>query len=93
MQWEQLEHATAVLPGFEVTASEHDATWIAPSAESMVNDFATSFGPVKTLLKALPAERGDELLRRLQIDFEAYRHDDEIVMGRPYLLIDGVLRS
>jgi hypothetical protein len=54
MDWSRLGHAEAMLQGFEVTASSHEATWTAPSAESMVDDFATSFGPMNSLLIALP---------------------------------------
>jgi SAM-dependent methyltransferase len=93
MDWSRLEYAEAMLQGFEVTASSHDATWTAPSAESMVDDFATSFGPMKTLLATLPGERADDLLARLRADFEAYRQGDSIVMARPYVLLEGVRRG
>jgi SAM-dependent methyltransferase len=93
MDWSGLGHAEAVLPAFEVTTSSHDATWAAPSAESMVDDFATSFGPMKSLLTALPQERAGDLLERLREHFETYRHGDGIVMARPYVLLEGVRRS
>jgi SAM-dependent methyltransferase len=92
MDWARLEHAEAMLPGFEVTTSSHDATWTAPSAESMVDDFATSFGPMKSLLTTLPHERADDLLARLRAHFESYRQGDAIVMARPYVLLEGVRR-
>jgi SAM-dependent methyltransferase len=93
MDWSRREHAEAMLPGFEVTTSSHDATWTAPSAESMVDDFATSFGPMRSLLTALPRERADDLLTRLQAHFETYRRGDGIVMARPYVLLEGVRRG
>ena len=94
MAWGRPEHADA-LPGgaFDVTTSRCDATWRSPSAEEMVDAFATGFGPLKTLLAAMPSSRGDELLGRLRADFETYRTDDGIVMARPYTLIQGVRRS
>jgi SAM-dependent methyltransferase len=93
MDWSRLEHAEAMLQGFEVTASSHDAIWTAPSAESMVDDFATSFGPMKSLLTALPRERANDLLARLRAHFETYRRGDAIVMARPYVLLEGVCRG
>jgi SAM-dependent methyltransferase len=93
MDWARLEHGEAMLPGFQVTTSSHDATWTAPSAESMVDDFATSFGPMKSLLTALPHERADDLLARLRAHFETYRQGHSIVMARPYVLLEGVRRS
>jgi hypothetical protein len=59
----------------------------------MVDDFATSFGSVKSLLTALPAERAVDLLARLRAHFETYRRGDTIVMARPYVLLEGRCRG
>jgi SAM-dependent methyltransferase len=94
MDWGRPEYAESLLgEAFAVSTSKQDATWRAPSAQHMVNDFATSFGPIKTLLAALPPARGEELLRRLGEDFETYRRGDQIEMARPYTLIEGVRRD
>ncbi len=93
MDWGDPQYADSLLgASFDVTATTEDATWRAPSAEQIVDDFATSFGPVKTLLAALPQDRGAELLGRLRADFETYRNGDIIEMARPYTLLHGVRR-
>ena len=52
-----------------------------------------AFGPIKTLLGALPPERAEAFKAELLAFFEREATESGISMDRPYLLIAGTRRS
>jgi len=74
---------------FELAFQHHNSPWAADSAEEIWSEMSEAFGPIKTLLGALDAERAATFREDLLEVFSGMARDDGIVMDRPYLLVLG----
>ena len=73
--------------------TDRDTPWQAESAEEMWTEISEAFGPIKTLLGALPPERAESFKGEL-LDFFAREQTEEgLSMDRPYLLVLGVRKG
>jgi len=75
---------------FELTITDHDTPWQAVLAEEMWTELSEGFGPIKTLLGALPPERAESFEGELLDLFRREQTEDGLSMSRPYLLVLGI---
>ena len=61
--------------------------WEAETGDEMWQEMSESFGPIKTLLGALPPERAEASRRELRDFFAGEQVDGEVVLDRPFLLV------
>ncbi len=94
LAWGEEEHASDLLDAtFELTVTRHISPWRSESAATMVEQAATAFGPIKTLLANLPADRAASLRSELIERLDQHRTGDtEVTVDRQYVLIVGVRR-
>jgi hypothetical protein len=59
----------------------------------MWSEMSEAFGPIKTLLGALPPERAESFRRELIELFEREKTAAGVSMARPYILIFGIRKS
>lgn len=89
--WGEPGYAEALLgDAFDLTVTEHDTPWEAESADEMWAEMSEAFGPIKTLLAALPPERGEAFTTELLDFFRREETEAGMTMSRPYLLVRGV---
>jgi SAM-dependent methyltransferase len=94
LAWGQPEYAESLLgDAFELTITPLNAPWTGASLDEMWTEFRDSFGPIKTLLGTLEADRAGELETRL-IDLirTGETADGSILLDREYIRIHGVRR-
>ena len=75
---------------FELTATTRNTPWRAETGDELWQEMSESFGPIKTLLGALPPERAASFERELRDFFSGEQVEGEVVLDRPYLLVVGV---
>lgn len=94
LEWGREEHVRALLgDAFALEIEEHDSPYTPASGEEAWELFATAFGPLRTLVDALPPERVDELRRVFVAYHEEQRGDDGAIrVSRRYLLVLGTRR-
>ncbi len=89
--WGDEDHARELLgETFELEFEQHDSPLTIASGEEYWELFSTSYGPTKTAVEALDAERREEF-HQTWVEFfdEAHREGDEVVHHREYLLTLG----
>ncbi len=92
--WGERDYAESLLgESFELTISDHDTPWKAESGAELWTELSEAFGPIKTLLGALPEERAESFRSEMLDYFEREETDAGLLMDRPYLLIQGVRRG
>ena len=75
---------------FELTVTTRNTPWRAETGDELWQEMSESFGPIKTLLGALPPERAASFERELRDFFSGEQVEGEVVLDRPYLLVVGV---
>ena len=94
VSWGEPGYAEGLLgDDFELTITQHDTPWQVETAQEMWTEMSEAFGPIKTLLGALPPERSEAFKTELLEFFEGEATESGISMNRPYLLIAGTRRS
>ena len=78
---------------FDLKVTELDTPWEAESADEMWAEMSEGFGPIKTLLGALPPERAEAFKTDLVDFFRREETDAGMTMSRPYLLVLGVRKG
>ena len=92
--WGEPGYAEGLLgDDFELTITQRDTPWEVETAQEMWTEMSEAFGPIKTLLGALPPERAEAFKAELLEFFEREATESGISMDRPYLLIAGTRRS
>jgi ubiquinone/menaquinone biosynthesis C-methylase UbiE len=92
--WGEAGYAESLLGDtFDVKATAHDTPWVAKSAEEMWTEMSEAFGPIKTLIGALPPERAATFKDDLLGFFRREERESGLRMSRPYLLIYGVRKA
>jgi ubiquinone/menaquinone biosynthesis C-methylase UbiE len=95
VDWGRPEHVRELLgDAFELEFEERVTTHVAESAETYWQDFSANFGPMKTLVETLDADRVEEL-HRAYVDFLESgfgSEGGEIRHTREYQLITGTRR-
>ena len=92
--WGEPGYAEGLLGNdFELTITQRDTPWEVETAQEMWTEMSEAFGPIKTLLGALPPERSEAFKAELLEFFEGEATESGITMERPYLLIAGTRRS
>ncbi len=91
--WGDEEHVRELLgAAFELEFEEHVSTLAIESPEAYWELFSTSYGPTRTAVETLDADRREEFHRTWVAFFEAFREGDEVVHPREYLLTLGTRR-
>ena len=94
VSWGEPGYAEELLgDDFELTITQLDTPWSVDTAEEMWTEMSEAFGPIKTLLGALPPERADAFKAELLEFFEGEMTEGGLSMDRPYLLIAGTRNS
>ena len=94
VSWGEPGYAEGLLgDDFDLTITQHDTPWQVETAQEMWTEMSEAFGPIKTLLGALPPERSEAFKTELLEFFEGEATESGISMNRPYLLIAGTRRS
>jgi SAM-dependent methyltransferase len=94
VSWGEPGYAEELLgDDFELTITQLDTPWSVDTAEEMSTEMSEAFGPIKTLLGALPPERADAFKAELLEFFEGEMTEGGLSMDRPYLLIAGTRNS
>ena len=92
--WGEPGYAESLLgASFDLTVTELDTPWEAESADEMWAEMSEAFGPIKTLLGALPPERAEAFKTELVDFFRREETDAGMTMSRPYLLVLGVRKG
>lgn len=92
--WGEPGYAESLLGGsFDLTITEHDTPWTVADAEEMWAEMSEAFGPIKTLLGALPPDRAKSFERELLDFFRREQTDEGLSIARPYLLVLGVRKG
>lgn len=93
-EWGREERVRALLgDAFELELEEHDSPYAPASGEEAWELFSTAFGPLRTLVDALPPERVDEVHQAFVAYHEEQRGDDGAIhISRTYLLVLGTRR-
>ena len=92
--WGEPGYAESLLgDAFDLTVTEHDTPWQAASADEMWTEMSEAFGPIKTLLGALPPDRAESFQTELLDFFRREETDAGMTMSRPYLLVLGVRKG
>jgi SAM-dependent methyltransferase len=91
--WGDRGHVSELLgDSFELEFEEHDSPLALPSGEDYWELFSTSYGPTKTAIEGLDADRREEF-HRAWVEFgDARREGDQMVHHREYLLTLGTRR-
>jgi len=94
VSWGEPGYAEELLgDDFELTITQLDTPWSVDTAEEMWTEMSEAFGPIKTLLGALPPERAEAFKAELLEFFEGEMTESGLSMDRPYLLIAGTRSS
>jgi len=94
VSWGEPGYAEELLgDDFELTITQLDTPWTVDTAEEMWTEMSEAFGPIKTLLGALPPERAEAFKAELLEFFEGETTESGLSMDRPYLLIAGTRNS
>ena len=94
VSWGEPGYAEELLgDDFELTITQLDTPWSVDTAEEMWTEMSEAFGPIKTLLGALPPERAEAFKAELLEFFEGEMTESGLSMDRPYLLIAGTRNS
>ena len=92
--WGEPGYAEGLLgDDFDLTITERDTPWTVDTAQEMWTEMSEAFGPIKTLLGALPPERAEAFKEELLEFFEGELTERGLTMERPYLLIAGTRKS
>jgi hypothetical protein len=92
--WGEPGYAEGLLvDDFDLTIMQRNTPWDVETAQEMWTEMSEAFGPIKTLLGALPPERAEDFKAELLAFFEGEATESGISMDRPYLLIAGTRRS
>lgn len=92
--WGEPGYAESLLgDAFDVTVTEHDTPWQAESADEMWSEMSEAFGPIKTLLGALPPDRAASFEDEVVAFFRREETEAGMTMSRPYLLVRGVRKD
>jgi ubiquinone/menaquinone biosynthesis C-methylase UbiE len=92
--WGEQSHVESLLgQSFDLTITQRDTPWQAESAEEMWTELSEAFGPIKTLIGALPPDRAESFKRELLEFFASEQTEQGLEMSRPYLLILGIRKD
>jgi SAM-dependent methyltransferase len=92
--WGEPAYVTSLLgESFDLTITTRNTPWRAETGDELWHEMSESFGPIKTLLGALPPERAAGFERELREFFAGEQGDGEVVLDRPFLLVAGVRRG
>lgn len=93
LQWGEEDYARGLLGGdFDVTIERRTSVGEIESGEAMWRLFTDAFGPVVTMVNALPDDRVEDLHQAFVAYAEKARQGDKLVDARDYLLIVGTRR-
>ena len=92
--WGEPEHCEELLgDAFELEITNHNTPWKAETPDEIWELISESFGPIKTLLGALPPERA-EAFRVEMLDYlEEELTEDGIGLDRLYILVVGTRKG
>jgi ubiquinone/menaquinone biosynthesis C-methylase UbiE len=89
--WGEPGYAEGLLADhFDVRTTEHNTPWVKETAEEMWTEMSEAFGPIKTLLGALPPDRAESFKSEMLDFFAGELSETGISFDRPYLLVYGV---
>jgi SAM-dependent methyltransferase len=92
--WGEREYVQGLLgDDFDLTITEHNTPWEVETADEMWREMSEAFGPIKTLLGALPPERAEAFKTEMLAFFEGEATETGVSMDRPYLLIRGARKG
>jgi len=92
--WAEPEYAEMRLgDAFELEFSEYDSPWKEETATAVWELMAESFGPIKTLLGALPPERAESFRREMLEYLEDETTAEGVNIERLYRLIVGTRKE
>jgi len=92
--WGEPGYAEALLgDAFELKITAHNTPWHVESADELWAEMSESFGPIKTLLRALEPERADALEDELLAFFRRAETESGLAIDRPYLLVHRVRKA
>lgn len=94
LQWGNREHVTELLGDtFELSFTDENAQWEAPTAEDLWDDMSTAFGPIVVLLRSLDDEQKATFRSAMTSLFgRLSTAANEMQIARPYLLVQGIRR-
>lgn len=93
-QWGDPEYCESLLGGDFDLAIEHlNTPWKGESGDAMWEEFSEAFGPIVTLLRVLEPDRAAGLRADVIALFDEGAAGGEIVLDRPYLLVQGTRRE
>jgi ubiquinone/menaquinone biosynthesis C-methylase UbiE len=78
---------------FEITTTDRNTPWVKETADEMWAEMSEAFGPIKTLLGALPADRAESFRTEMLAFFAGEQDETGISFDRPYLLVYGVRKG
>jgi len=88
--WGEAAYVESLLgASFDLTITPLNTPWRAETGDELWQEMSESFGPIKTLLGALPPERAEGLEREMRAFFAGEQADGEVVLDRPFLLVHG----
>lgn len=91
MAWgTQARVETLLGDAFAFSYEIRDSIFYAPDPEDVWDEYQTGFGPIKSLVSALPASTTAELRQEFLEFHEQYRSDAGLTLPRRYLLSVGV---
>jgi SAM-dependent methyltransferase len=93
-QWAEPDYAEMRLGGtFELELSEHNSPMTEETPMALWELMSESFGPIKTLLGALPPDRAESFKQELLAYLEEERTEDGLDVERLYRLIVGTRKG
>jgi SAM-dependent methyltransferase len=88
--WGEPDYVESLLgASFDLTITSRNTPWRAETGDELWQEMSESFGPIKTLLGALPPERAEGFEREMRAFFAGEQADGEVVLDRPFLLVHG----
>ena len=92
--WGELEHCEELLgDAFELEITNHNTPWKAETPDEIWELISESFGPIKTLLGALPPERAEAFGVEMFDYLEEELTEDGIGLDRLYILVVGTRKG
>jgi SAM-dependent methyltransferase len=90
VSWGEPAYVESLLgASFDLTITSRSTPWRAETGDELWQEMSESFGPIKTLLGALPPERAESFEREMRAFFAGEQADGEVVLDRPFLLVYG----
>jgi ubiquinone/menaquinone biosynthesis C-methylase UbiE len=92
--WGEPGYAETMLEDhFDITTTELNTPWVKETADEMWTEMSEAFGPIKTLLGALPPERAASFKSEMLEFFASEQNESGLSFDRPYLLVYGVRKG